>query len=363
LTVGLINDVTGQLSFTNGLAVEEAALKAANAAGGVDGYKFAWKTYDTTSTPAGGLIAARAAVADHVFAVIASWALPDTGLPTIAAAGIPTIGDGDGTAWSGPPDLFSVIGNGFSGGVSTAFFAPLIQRGYTRIALPGGTINPAIIPAYEKAVAGSGGSVCFSRVGIDGTNTASITALAHEIIGAHCQGVFSATLYPGTLQLQIALNQLGAHIPVVDLVDSGPSVIKQAGTSANNLIYANDFATAYNTSDPGIVQFLSQMKTYEPTANVYCGNCIKGYVAAEWFLKALGELNGAATQQGLIAALNSTKNYTADNLVGPINEPAFHTTGYGLCFAALAIENGNWVPLESGSFPFICGQPFAFSKP
>jgi hypothetical protein len=341
------------------MSTEEAALKAANAAGGVDGYKFAWKVYDTASTAPGGVTAARLAVSDHVFAILANWVVPDAGLPTLTTAGIPTIGDGDGPGWYGPANLFSEIGNGFAG-QSTAIFAPLLQKGDKRIAITGGTVNSELVAEWTKVLAGAGATLCLSRVGVDGTNTASITALAHEIISAHCQGVVSPTLYPGTLQLQIALNQLGSHIPVEDFADTGPAVIKQAGSSADNLISLNDFASAYNTSDPGIVKYLSDMKTYEPSANVYCGNCMRGYIAAEWFLHAMGELNGPATQPGLTAALEGTQNYTVDNLQGPINEPAFHHNGFTPCFAALSIQNGNWVPLESGTFPFVCGKPVLY---
>jgi hypothetical protein len=357
--IGLLDDETGVAAPIEGpgLQTQEAALKAANAAGGVDGYKFAWKVYDTASTPTAGLTAARLAVADHVFAVLTSWAAPNAGLPALAAAGIPTIGDGDGTGWTGPLNLFSVQGNVITQN-TTSWMSVLVQRGDKRIAVTGGTINPQAATNWEHLVPVAGGTLCFGRVGIDGTNTATIAAVAHELIADHCQGVASPTLYPGTLQLQIALNGLGAHIPVVDAGDFGPAVIQQAGASANGLISADQFATPYDTADPGIVKFLSDMKTYEPGVNPYCGNCERGYIATEWFLHAMGELNGPATQQGLIAALNSTKNYTVDNLIGPITEPDFHTVG-DLCLSYSVIQNGQWVPLVGGAFPFICGKRYS----
>jgi hypothetical protein len=335
----------------------EAALKAANAAGGVNGYKISWKVYDSGSSPAGGLNAARLAVSDHVFAVIAAWAQPDSGVPTLSAAGIPSIGDGDGTAWIGPQNAFSITGNMFTHD-TTAWWDVLIKEGKTRIAIPGGTINPAIPPQWWKALPLSGGTLCFGRTGIDGTNSASIVAVAHEIIGAHCQGVVDPTLYPGALQLQIALNQLGAHIPVVDLIDSGPAVIKQAGSSADNLIYANVVATAYDTADPGVAEYLHDMQTYEPAQEPHCGRCVLGYAEAKFFLHAMGALTGPATQTSLLDALNSTKNYSADNLIAPISWPEYHTTGGSLCLSYQIIQNGQWVPLVGGSTPFICGKEF-----
>jgi ABC-type branched-subunit amino acid transport system substrate-binding protein len=338
------------------LATAEAALKAANAAGGVDGYKLTWKVYDAGSSPAGGLTAARLAVSDHDFAVIGNWGLPNSGLPALAAAGIPTIGDGDGTAWSGPSDLFSVVGNVMTQN-TTAWWQPLISQGRTRIAMVGSGINPSVPPQWEKALPLSGGTLCFGRVGIDGSNSATVVAVAHEIISAHCQGVVGVTLYPGTLQLQIALNQLGANIPVVDEVDSGPAVIQQAGSSADNLIYTNQNATPYATKDPGIVQYLSDMKTYEPSANPYCGRCLLGYASVKWMLHAMSQLNGPATQKGLIDALNSTKNYTVNGLVAPITEPDYHTSGT-VCLSGQFIHNGQWVPLVDASYPFTCGKRF-----
>jgi ABC-type branched-subunit amino acid transport system substrate-binding protein len=325
------------------LYTAEAALKAANAAGGVNGYKFTWKVYDAGSSPTGGLNAARLVVSDHPFAVLASWAQPNSGLPSLAAAGIPTLGDGDGTGWSGPLNLFSVTGNEYTRG-TTAWMEVFIKEGKKRIAIPGGTVNPEITAQWEKEVTRSGGTLCFGRTGINGTNTATIVAVAHQIISAHCQAVVSPTLYPGTLQLQVALNQLGANIPVEDLVDNGPQVIQQAGSSANNLVYTNDNATPFATDDPGVAQYLSDMKTYEPSNTPYCGRCMLGYIQAKWLFHALGQMQGTPTQQGLTAALNSTKNYTVDNLMGPINEPEFHTNG-NLCLSYQVIQNGQWVPL------------------
>jgi branched-chain amino acid transport system substrate-binding protein len=337
--------------------VEEAAIAAANDAGGVNGYHINYKTYDGQSTPAGGLTAARQAIADHVFAVVAASAGLQGGLPTLNSAKLPTVGDGDVPAWSNAPYLFSISGNILTQN-TTAWMQVLINEGRTHIAIPGGTLNPVATENWEKLVPFAGGQLCFGRVGIDGTNTAAITALAHEIIGAHCQGVASPTMYPGTLQLQIALNALGGNVQVVDAADIGPQVIQQAGSSANNLIYANQYATPYDTADPGVAQFLSTVQKYAPGQNVYCGLCMKGYISAVWFLHALGEIQGTPTQSALVTALDSTNGYTADGLIGPITEPAFHSVGT-LCLSYSVIKKGAWVPLVGGANPFICGKRFA----
>jgi ABC-type branched-subunit amino acid transport system substrate-binding protein len=360
LHIGIISDLTGLQSGVTGISGLNtllAGLKAANAAGGVNGYKFSWKIYDAGSNPATGLIVAREAISDGDFAVLANWGRANTGLPALAAAGVPTIGDGGGgTGWTGPPDLFSVTGNVYTQN-TTAWWDVLVKEGKTNIAIPGGTINPQVVAQWTKALAISGAHSCYDKVGIDGTNTASLVAVAHEIISAHCQGVVVPDLYPGALQLQIALNQLGAKIPVEDIIDSGSAVIKQAGSSADNLVYANQVATAYDTADPGVAQYLQDMQTYEPSQDPHCGRCVLGYVVSKFFLNGISHLQGPATQKNLLAVLNSTTNYTADNLVAPITFPAYHTTGT-LCLSYQIIQNGQWVPLVGGAYPFICGKRF-----
>jgi ABC-type branched-subunit amino acid transport system substrate-binding protein len=334
-----------------------AAIAKANAEGGVNGYHINVKLYDAQSTPSGGLTAARQAIADHDFAVLADSAGLQGGLPTLNSAKLPTIGDGDVPAWSNAPYLFSVSGNILTQNTS-AWMQVLINEGRTKIAIPGGTINPVAATNWEHLVPFAGGQLCFGRVGIDGTNTAAITALAHEIISAGCQGVASPTLYPGTLQLQIALNALGGNVQVVDAADGGPAVIQQAGSSANNLIFANQIASPYATADPGIQEFDATVQKYEPGASIYCGVCEKGYASVKWFLNALGQVQGTPTQAALVTALDSTNGYNANGLVGPITEPAFHTVGT-LCLSYSVIKNAKWVPLIDGPSPFLCGKRFA----
>jgi ABC-type branched-subunit amino acid transport system substrate-binding protein len=360
LTVGVINDITGVQAPLNGSTAQKvilAAIAKANDQGGVNGYHINVKTYDSQSTPAGGLTAARQAIADHDFAVLAQSIGLQGGLPTLNSAQLPTIGDGDVPAWSNAPYLFSVSGNILTQNTS-AWMDVLIKEGRTKIAIPGGTLNPVATENWEKLVPYAGGQLCFGRVGIDGTNTAAITALAHEIISAGCQGVASPTMYPGTLQLQIAMNALGGNVQVVDAADGGPAVIQQAGTSANNLIFANQIASPYATADPGIQEFDATVNKYEPGTSIYCGVCEKGYAATKWFLNALSQVQGTPTQTALVNALDSTNGFTADGLVGPITEPSFHTVGT-LCLSYSQIQSGKWVPLIQGSNPFLCGKRFA----
>jgi ABC-type branched-subunit amino acid transport system substrate-binding protein len=336
----------------------EAALKEANAAGGVNGYTFKWKVYDGQSVPAGGLAVARQAIGDHVFAVVADSQGLDAGLATLDAAKLPTVGDGDSPNWSGRPNIFSISGNLITQN-TTAWPQVLINEGRTKIGVPGGTVNPAAVTTWVQMVPFAGGKMCFTRVGIDGTNTATLVAVAHEIISAGCQGIINPTLYPGAEALQAALNQLGGNVAEVEAADLGPAVVQQFGSSINHMIYANFFASPYAADDPGVQQFKAAMAKYEPGRPTECF-CIKGYAIGKWFLDGFAKMTangGTPTQAGLVNAMNTTSGFTANGVVPAVQEPLFHTQG-ALCLSYSVIENGQWQSLIKGANPFFCGKRF-----
>jgi ABC-type branched-subunit amino acid transport system substrate-binding protein len=359
VTFALITDVTGvsaprYRSTTNAM---EAAIAEANAAGGVNGYQIKFKVYDSQSSQAGGLQAVRTAISDKVFAVVAVGASIGGGLALLSAAGIPEIGSGSTPAETNRPGVFSISGNLITQN-TTAWPQVLLKEGRTRIAVVGGTLNPQAAYVWKDMVGFAGGSNCFFRVGVDSSNTATLTALAHEILDAKCQGVLTQLATPpGALALQQSLNQLGGDVPVVDPVDSGPAVTNQYGSSVNQLISAEFYASPYATGDKGVNEYLAAMKQYEPTSQTDCF-CEKGYAEMRWALHALGQLHGQPTQASYIQALNSTQGYDVDGLVPPIEFPQFHTQG-SLCLSYSVIRNGQWVSLYNGSNPYLCGKRFA----
>jgi ABC-type branched-subunit amino acid transport system substrate-binding protein len=357
VTVALMTDVTGIFAPNSdpGLYAMEAAIAEYNASPAAK-YHVTYKIFDTQSSPAGGLAAARSAIADHVFAVLAVSEGLDSGLATLSSAGVPALGNGDTPNWSNRPGLFSYEGNEITQN-TTSWMTLLINQGRKNIAVPTGPgLAAAAGPTWNAEVPFAGGKTCFYRTGIDATNTASLTAVAHEMISAGCQGVDSL-LASNTVGLQVVLNQLGGNVQVVDPADFGPAVTSQYGSSANNLIYANFFASPYATGNKGVSEYLAAMKKYEPGHDPYCF-CEKGYAVAKWFAWALQQLP-SPTQAGLIKVLNSTNGYNADGLIGPIHEPAFHTSGQ-LCLGASVVRNGKWVSLYNGPVAMTCGRQYVF---
>jgi branched-chain amino acid transport system substrate-binding protein len=360
ITVGLIVDVTGIEGAYNGpnLPVMEAVLNAANASGGIHGVKFNIKTYDSQSTPAGGLTAVRQAISDHDFAILAEGGGFDSGLALLASAGIPTIGSGDSPNWTGPDRaaLFPWQGDDISEN-TTAWMKYCVSLGKTKFALITGS-NPASIPALEvwkKMVPLAGGTVVLFREGINSANTVDLTATAHEVINSGANCVLNLLDYPVALQPE--LNQLGgSDIVDVQATSFGSAVTSQYGNSANGVVYANFPASPYATQDPGVRQYLAFMHKYVPSQDP-AGLWEKGYVAAEFFLHALSELKPPFTQQNLIKVLNSTNGYTADGMSGPISFPDFHLNG-DLCLSYSVVRNGTWQAAINSPDPFVCGSRY-----
>jgi hypothetical protein len=235
-----------------------------------------------------------------------------------------------------------------------------LNEGRKKIGIVVGNSPGAVvaISTYVHQIPLLGGTVCIKRSGVNSANTASLAALAHEIISAGCQGVL-AILDSNNPGLQLNLNALGGNVQELEYSDVGPTVTQAFGNQVNNLIYANTFASPYTTGSPGITEYLNAMKTYQPSHSPYC-ICIIGYIGGKFFTHTLALLPHAATQAALISALNSTNGYNEDGLVGPIQFPAFHTTGTG-CDGFSVIKKGQWVSLYNGSSDLLCGRVIPLS--
>jgi hypothetical protein len=348
-------DVTGLYAPISGpsLYTMEAAVQQFNAQS--TAYHINYKVYDTASSDSIGLNAARQAIADHVFAVLSTSAVAVSGIKALSAAGVPIVGVGDDPGFIATPNAFSAVGNIITV-ESSSFIQQLLNEGRKKIAIVVGSSPGAVAaePTYAHLIPLVGGTVCMTRSGVNSTNTASLVALAHELISSGCQAVL-AILDTNTSALQVSLHGLGSNIQELQYADIGPAVIQAFGSQIDNIIYANTFASPYTTGNAGVDQYLAAMKTYQPSHSPYCG-CINGYIGGLFFTHTLSTLASPATQTSLIQALNSTNGYNEDGLIGPIHFPAFHTAGTG-CDGFSIVKNGQWVSLYNGSNDLLCGNP------
>lgn len=362
LTVAFIGDMSGVFAPTSGapsVAAAQAAIDAANAKGGVNGYQIKLKVYDTASSASGGVTAIRRAINDKVFAVLTDSNPADSGLSLLAASKIPGFAPGDSPSWIGKTHttLFPYEGN-LSTQNSTAWMKFCVDHGRTKFAVPAGTSAGAKVYAdtWAKMTAAAGGTTVLEKVGVDTSNAASIQALAQEIIdaGANC---VASLIIGGDPQLQAAINQLGGDVWVVSPSAFGPSVEQQFGKAADHLLYANFFAALSQTSNKGVQEYLADMKKYQPKQEPL-GFWVKAYATARFFLHTLEQVKGTPTGAKVAAIANKTHGYDVDGLVPPIYFPEFHTVGQ-LCLGYSQLMSGKWQPVSgTNKLGYICGKRF-----
>jgi branched-chain amino acid transport system substrate-binding protein len=116
ITIGVVTDLTGAASsgFITDVKGIQAYVNAANAAGGVNGYKIKYVVGDTTSTPTGALTAVQELVQhDNVFAIVEDSSVFYGAEAYALKAGIPVVGSAiDGPIWTDPKNtnLYSAVG-------------------------------------------------------------------------------------------------------------------------------------------------------------------------------------------------------------------------------------------------------------
>lgn len=357
LTVAFINDTSGELGpgFSPAIQGAEAAVAAFNAAGGADGKKVTLKLFDTTSTASGAIAAARAAIAANPVAIVPVSETLDGAIPLMAASKIPVVG------WGITPSWFTGVCStcySWSGNVvslnTTAWVGLMVDHGYKKLAMivdsEPGSLQGAKV--WKKMFPVVGGQLVLDREGIDMSNSADVTQMAQAVIKSGATGVL-LNASEGGPELQAALNQDGAHIPVLNVVAYGPQVAKQFGSSANGLIFASFPATLQYTSDAGVQQYLATMAKYGKSPD---GFALQGYISMKF---ALDNLKAAAapTSSDLIKQLSHLTGYNMDGLICTVSFPAYQSTAGSKCLSASQLENGTWV--KFGSNPFYVGQPIS----
>lgn len=360
LNVAMIVDASGAdgPGFSPAIGGMEAAVSQFNAAGGVDGEKVNAKLYDTTSTASGGIAAARAAIGAGAFAVVSVSQLIDGALPLLSAAKVPVLGYGVSPNWfSGVcTTCYSWSGNIVSIN-TTAWVTMMVDKGYKKLALfsdvndPGGLAGGRL---WKRMIPAAGGTVAYYQEGVNTADQATMTALAKAIIDSGAQGVLTSGATGGP-QIQSALNQLGAKIPVLQPVVYGAAAAKQYGNSINGMIYANVTATPDYTDDPGVRAYEATMQKYGKDS---AGFAVQGYISMKFLLDNLKSLSGAPTQQKLLKELSTLKGYDSDGLICPVDFPAFQQQSGSLCLSASQFVNGKWTRYSDDGKTFWTGTAF-----
>ena len=333
----------------------QAAVDSVNAAGGVGGRKLKLQFCDTGYTVNGELSCAHQFVSQQVAAAVDPYFLADQSgaeVKLLQQAGIPVFG-GQGLSpfELNNPDAYP-LSSGLPGWTYGAV-ASLVKAGVKKISILVNT-NPASQFAGQLlAGAAKSAGITAPIVTGDPNSDPTFSAAAAKATAGGKNGV---ALFPSPLNVPKmikALRQTGFQgkisLPTVIL----PAVfIKALGAAGNGVLADSQVALTTDTSNPGVRQYLADMKKYGH--NQVTDASIFAWSAVQLFAKAIAGAK-SFNAKGITAALNSLSTPVDIKTVAPwraagVTSPlaAFHrilnpTVTYGV------VKNGQLVT-EGGGF-------------
>lgn len=350
VTVGLVSDFTGDLEIASNYQGALAFADYVNANGGVDGYKMVIKEFDAQSSPTTAVQAVRQAIAAKPAGIIGASFVIGSGLPTLAASGIPTVGDGFVAGWTGQASLFPVNGD-FATHESVVDLDIAKQyAGSTKVAFIGSAIDAPQQKVLLAHAAAAGITFVLKDFSEQLVPTSPQYLTMAQQIKASGAGAVVDFGIEDMVPLQTDLNQLGdKHVKVIG------SDIPPATGGANGLLYGLPWATNYVTGDPGINTYIAAMNKYGYGSDIATGAYAPfRWAQAELLYQGLQTAGPPFSHAAVIKALSKVKGFTADGIIAPASFPAYQKVG-GTCDNVGEIVNGKWKSLINGPSPFVCG--------
>jgi branched-chain amino acid transport system substrate-binding protein len=241
----------------------QAAAKAINAAGGINGHPLQVTICDDNFNPNQAQSCAEAAVSHHATAVIAAQEFVDPNyFPTLEKAGIPSIEPcGCSPAELTEPSSFPLDGA-----------LPTLVYGDAAMLVKLGVKHPAQMTCETASCAYDGtlGTAAFKVAGITPVRTvisplASVddTSAAAETIAGGVDGVIISSSPEAISKMIEGLRGAGFTGPIALTAQTfTASVLQSLGANTSNLVVAATFDPVTDTSDPQVALYVSQMKAY-----------------------------------------------------------------------------------------------------
>jgi ABC-type branched-subunit amino acid transport system substrate-binding protein len=298
-----------------------AAVASINAAGGVGGRPLKLDFCDTAYTVNGELSCTRKLIADKVAALIAPNILADTSgaeYTMVANAKIPVIGtEGLSPAELSSPVVFP-LSSGIPGWVYGAV-ANLVSAGSTKISVISDT-NPAsqFFGMLTQSALKLAGLNAVNVVTADFTADPTGATAAAKAISNGTNGIVISDAPQTIPKMLTSLKGAGYSGKIASFTALfAPALIKAAGAEADGVLLTSQLALVSDTSNPGIVKFLADMKTYE-SSSVVDETTEFSWAATELFAKVAGAAK--ATDAGsVLAALNGLSSPVDIQVAAPFS--------------------------------------------
>jgi ABC-type branched-subunit amino acid transport system substrate-binding protein len=306
-------------SYPEGKTAIDAAVKAVNAAGGINGHPLQLESCNDQGDPNQAAQCARKAVSDGDVAVLGSYSqnaaqvLPILGAAHIAYVGATTQSVPDSTESNSFPleGLNQVVfgGVGYGATITGCKAGGILIENY-------GTTTPLAIASLKAGMSLGGGSVV--KVENTGSNlpdySPAISAL--ESAGAKCV----LTIMPPDQIAEVfqAMRQsANPTIPMINAQDTfSTSELKQLGAAANGMILSSSTYPPTSTDIPEVQKMLAAINQYEPGAEISQFS-IQGWAAVLLLKDVLSTLSGTPTAADVLSGFSNLTNASTNGLYPP----------------------------------------------
>jgi branched-chain amino acid transport system substrate-binding protein len=358
-TLGVLTDQTGLLGPTHHTV--PIGVKAAVGMFNAEGYHLKYVVADTTSSPAGVLVAAHKLVdEDHVFAVVALSGLTFAGAAFLTSKGVPVVGaDEDGNEWITSRNMFSVYGTPNFAQVETTTGSILKLLGATNFA----AIGYGISPSSAEAAKGSAASAQAAGIKVGylnanfpfgGTNVGpAVLAMKNAGVDSFIADVEQSTSFA---MIQ-ALRQQGVPLKAAlsatgyggDLVSAGPATEQVAQG-----VYFTEGLEPVEMHTAATQRLVQVMQKYAgvPSDQITTDEAL-AYMSIDGFITGLKAAGANPTPASFMNAMLGIRSYDGAGLYGS------HTVGFAMNqrgSGTAGADNCLWLVQWSGSsFHLIAG--------
>lgn len=334
VTIGLSSILSGPAA-TAGQGTDagiRAYMDTVNAAGGINGYKFAFNEQDNAYNPAQAATVARSLVAANVFTIVTEGSDPLAAtVPVSNPHQIPVFAEANGETFDPPASPYQ-----YSYGINPSYH-DLAAQGAQFILDSLHETKAATVDlnnagediangAFTQYFTAHGGTVVDSEV--TQLTTTDYSPFAAKLKASGAPVVYAFILDSELPGLQKAAAAIGYNPKWVTWFDPYTTGYLQLAGSLANGVYVSYFLTPLNdTSDPQVQAYLTAMQKYEP-AEINNQPASQGWTFGAIIADAVRQVTAGGkplTRTAFMAALNrdgsavglvQSMTYTSDNHVG-----------------------------------------------
>jgi len=360
IRVGGIAAISGPLGdqWSPAFQGAKAYFDMVNSAGGVHGRRIELVAeLDDQTDPSSDIAAARQLVEkDGVFAVIPVATPVFSGGRYLAQHDVPTFGWNVNPEWGAGPTMFGHNGS-YTDPTAVDVAGPFLagRIGAHRVAVLAYAVS-------QSAACARGQKLSFEKFGfpvvLDDSSlpigVANVDADISRIRRSGADFVVTCMDPTGSTIVSAGLARAGlSHVAQYWLDGYDHATLEKFPREYEGVYLTTDFVPFEDAGlSPGMTQYLSEMRSHYPKAAIGQVS-LAGWVSAAMFVEGLQRAGRDLTRHGLVEAINSLTEFTANGIETPVNWRTDHTqAGSTNCSVYLQVRGGRFITLFGN--PFVC---------